>query len=686
MEPLQIVLGVHLHQPVGNFSWVLEEAYQQAYRPFLDVLKQFPTIKIVWHCCGFLCDWLENNHPEYMETLGELVQQERVELFTGGMYEPIFSVIPKRDRQVQIRMLSDWIRKRFDFEPAGAWLAERVWEPGLVADMAEAGVGYVVLDDYHFFASGLLQSELDGYYRVAELDASIAVFPISEKMRYLIPWFKNENVLEELRDMQRQGKRLAVMMDDAEKFGSWPRTHRWVYERGWLREFFRNLEENQDVARTVTFKQFLEENSPTGFAALPVASYMEMGQWALQPESALKYERWKKRFDEEGTLPDIQPFFRGGIWRNFLVKYPESNYLHKRMLHLSRAFDTEEKRSLPAYENLLKAQCNDVFWHGVFGGLYFPHLRHEAFRNILEAQKGLDGFSRLNFEKGPKLSFKDLDLDGNQEILVNHRDSFCVIAPGKGGSLLELSLKTISFNLLATLSRWKEKYHLSGAGSDTVLLEDEEAPEERDFSQLVFDRESRHSCREKIYDHPPMVDELLSNQDVSRQSFWTSCFTVTETDDKGRISISASKDEDKLIKEFRFSSYGSELEIDYLYTCHRNLSGWFGIEWTLGFAGGDDPRLFCHPLEKTGKKYGLDLPGSLENANGLTVVNLRENVSVDFSCSEPVCIRFWPIETVSQAIDKMERMYQGLAVCMLFPFRSGCFRGTLRVNIKQGRK
>jgi hypothetical protein len=33
-----------------------------------------------------------------------------------------------------------------------------------------------------------------------------------------------------------------------------------------------------------------------------------------------------------------RPFLRGGIWRNFLTRYPEANWMHKRMLALSAAW------------------------------------------------------------------------------------------------------------------------------------------------------------------------------------------------------------------------------------------------------------------------------------------------------------------------------------------------------------
>ena len=36
-----------------------------------------------------------------------------------------------------------------------------------------------------------------------------------------------------------------VYADDAEKFGEWPGTHEWVFEKGWLRGFFERLRDDE---------------------------------------------------------------------------------------------------------------------------------------------------------------------------------------------------------------------------------------------------------------------------------------------------------------------------------------------------------------------------------------------------------------------------------------------------------
>ena len=42
-NPIRLALAFHNHQPVGNFDGVIEQAYQESYKPFLDVFADYPA-------------------------------------------------------------------------------------------------------------------------------------------------------------------------------------------------------------------------------------------------------------------------------------------------------------------------------------------------------------------------------------------------------------------------------------------------------------------------------------------------------------------------------------------------------------------------------------------------------------------------------------------------------------------
>jgi 4-alpha-glucanotransferase len=181
VKKINFIFGVHNHQPVGNFGQVFEALYDKSYEPFLSILRKHPKVKCTFHITGPLLEWIEENKPEYFKTLQEMVSLGQIEFFTGGMYEPILTILPDRDKIGQIRMLTDYLKKKFKVEVKGMWLAERVWEPHLTKALSDAGVEYVVIDDAHLKAAGLNEEQTFGYYVMEEQGATAAVFPISEK-------------------------------------------------------------------------------------------------------------------------------------------------------------------------------------------------------------------------------------------------------------------------------------------------------------------------------------------------------------------------------------------------------------------------------------------------------------------------------------------------------------------------
>ncbi len=80
---LRLVLLFHNHQPVGNFDGVFEQAYQDSYKPFLDVLEQYPAMSIALHTSGSLMEWLVERHPEYVERLAVFALAGRIEIVGG---------------------------------------------------------------------------------------------------------------------------------------------------------------------------------------------------------------------------------------------------------------------------------------------------------------------------------------------------------------------------------------------------------------------------------------------------------------------------------------------------------------------------------------------------------------------------------------------------------------------------
>ena len=202
-NPIRFVLALHNHQPIGNFDDVFQQAFHDSYRPFLDVFSRYPSLKISLHTSGSLMEWLAAHHPEYLDRLAELVDQGRIEIIGGACFEPILPMIPSRDRVGQIRGYTRWLQNRLGATVRGMWMPERVWEQSLTRDLVDAGIEYTVLDDFHFKNAGLTESQLTGHLLTEDEGRMLAVFPGSERLRYLIPFGTPQETIDYLAQHRR---------------------------------------------------------------------------------------------------------------------------------------------------------------------------------------------------------------------------------------------------------------------------------------------------------------------------------------------------------------------------------------------------------------------------------------------------------------------------------------------------
>ncbi len=441
VSDLIFLFGVHNHQPVGNFPAVFKKAFRDCYRPFLEEMAEHPGIKFALHISGPLWEYMESHEKSCWDLVKEMACRGQAELLGGGFYEPVLSVIPEEDRQGQLRLMRQFLEENFGVRPRGAWLTERVWEPQLAKTLALAGIEYTLLDEEHFHYAGV--RDIHCPYMTEEEGNSLVLFPIDKKLRYLIPFRQINDINPYFKEIEAGGG-LAILADDGEKFGLWPGTRQWVYEERWLRTFLEYLE--RESIQTMTYSEYLDTGPSFSLVYIPPASYEEMMEWILEPEDYRRLKELKKE-----SSPESRRLLRGGFFREFFVKYPESNHLHKRMLFLSRAVG-QQRPSIPeAARELYRGQCNDAYWHGVFGGLYLPHLRQAAYFHLLEAEKK----ARLR----PGWEKTDYDLDGREEFF--YRDAFfgLLAKPSFGGSLVEIDFRPLSRNLSNVLSRREESYH-----------------------------------------------------------------------------------------------------------------------------------------------------------------------------------------------------------------------------------
>lgn len=663
-------LGLHNHQPVGNFDFVIERAYELSYKPLIDFFLRNPDFPFSMHFSGFLLQWLEKNHPEYFESLKKLSERGQMELLSGGFYEPILAVIPDEDKIMQINKLNKYIWDKFGQKPKGLWLAERVWEPHLVKPLAEAGIEYVVVDDAHFLSTGLQPEELFGYYIMEEQGYIVKVFPINMKLRYLIPFHEPQETIDYLKDhVSPKGTNLAVFFDDGEKFGLWPDTYKTVYEEKWLERFWQTLKENSLWIKVMNYKEYIEKFPPMGRIYLPTASYREMMEWVLYPSAQKVLEELTDEIKSQRKWEKYSPFIRGGFWRNFLAKYPEANHLHKRMLYARnkiKALPLRSKYRSFALEEIWQAQANDAYWHGIFGGLYLPHLRSAVYSHIINAENYIDKAKGKN-----EISVKsfDFDCDGREEIMVESKSFNLYFAPHLGAGLLEWDFKPLSFNLTDVLTRRREAYHdklftiKENEGEGKTIHERWTVKEKGLENLLFYDKHRRFSFKEYFFNKMPSLEELWQGGDNP----WFDSLDFSFSWEKKKIEdhlLLVFTGENNYIKvEKGFIIYKNEPKIDVIYSLENisleEISFVFAWEVLFNF------------LAPNHNDYYFYIPNlnwkSLLRSMGIEEVDswgIRSPVGIDLRCEIDKKVKWcrYPIETISLSEEGFERVYQGSAL------------------------
>lgn len=457
MNPtVALLFGVHAHQPAGNFASVVDEAHEKSYGPFLRTVHRYPEFRFAAHFSGWLLDDLLKRYPDDMRLLADMVARGQAELFGGGDMEPVLAAIPARDRMGQIEALSARLERAFGQRPRGAWLTERVWEATVVPALVQSGIEYVTVDDYHFVCAGRDLHELGGHFSTEDDGRRLDLFPISEQLRYRIPFAPADEVVRHIESLATTGAtQAAIYFDDIEKFGIWPETYDWVYGRKWLEHFIEGVLASPAIAPT-HFAEFHARERTRGIVYLPTTSYIEMGEWTLPAPRADEFAALVAQHKAEGRYERFKPFLRGGIWRNFLSRYPEANWMHKRSLALSARLD-----ALPAAERtdvmtalLHRAQANDAYWHGLFGGIYLPHLRRAVWNAMVELEALLDAAAPRE-----RMVRTDCDLDGHDELFLHDAAAQVVIRDDGTATAVELSSYPLRHNFGDTLTRRREHYY-----------------------------------------------------------------------------------------------------------------------------------------------------------------------------------------------------------------------------------
>ncbi|MBB03022.1 MAG: alpha-amylase, partial [Planctomyces sp.] len=382
---------------------------------------------------------------------------------------------------------------------------------------------------------------------------------------------------------------------------------------------------------------------------------------------------------------------RGGFWRNFLVKYPESHEMYCRMREISDRL--QELRKDPelaatamfrsAEDHLYRGQCNCPYWHGAFGGLYLPHLRNAIYYHLITADSLIE---QLQGKAGRwvEVASRDFNLDARQEVRLASDQMVGYVSPANGGHLYELDVRGARTNLLATLNRRPEPYHETilahatgggdGANETASVSGDLKFKQEDLHLKLGYDNYPRKSLVDHVLP-AGMSLEAFQQNDGFLEEAETAVFQTTLKREDGRVSAVLERrcqwgDQSPVLTKTLTldSSSPSMLHVDYELTeLQPGTPVHFAIEFNFSsMASQADDRYYYN---QDGVSLGrLGSQQELHEQNRFGLVDEWLGLDASLEISRPTNIWAYPVETVSQSEGGFELVHQSCAVILRWEF------------------
>jgi hypothetical protein len=649
MSSIGLVFGTYNHQPDGTSPERFESVYQQSYKPFLSLLYKFPRLHTVLHYCGSLFEWMEDQHPEFIMLLKEMIRRKQVELLGGGYHAPILPLIPDGDKLGQIEKMSTFIRTTFGTRPRGSWLTERVWEPTLARILSNSGIEYTFLDDHHFHIAGVKASECYQPYRTEDQGKAVTVFPLHLGLQAMIPAGSAEDLILELRAVAARGHgQTAVILVPGEMLAEGKGAAGVFKDGGWLSRFFQLVERNRDWLHSINPRHRPEILHPRGRLYFPCLSSMETMNSAL----SLSRQRVCQEMTKKVRKPDNGIYLQRGFFRQFLTRYPEVGLLYSRLMYthvLVNQIRGDKYKKKAALNELWRGQTGAVYWNGRHGGAYSNNLRKAAYRAFNEAEK----ITRNAGMFMSSIIATDYDMDGQEEYLYQGRvlNAFVHIS---GASLVELDYLPKSWNYLDTIARWPEPYHrYKYEGCDWYMrkgfIDHFLAP------STTLERFDRMSYQEM----GDFIDQPFAIQELKREQR-----KVVLTRD-GQVRIKRSKNPITLSKSYTFKENGIDLGLGIRNGGTQPVELWYGLELNLSLAGYKQATLAVQNQEQE-----TPLEGEATDLGAVKGIRIYDNANrVQIACGADREFSLWslPVYTMSYVGDSLRKIYQ--CSCLLPQWR-----------------
>jgi 4-alpha-glucanotransferase len=385
-------------------------------------------------------------------------------------------------------------------------------------------------------------------------------------------------------------------------------------------------------------------------------------------------------------------FVRGGHWRGFLAKYEESNLMHKKMLMVSNqvaAYEAkhphQQAEMEAAKDRLYASQCNCPYWHGVFGGLYLPHIRQAVYEAMITA-------SRQTLEMGTagvQIYQIDFDADGRAEVILQNAQTTAIVKPSLGGMLVSLALNQPAFELTDTLSRRREGYHRkldqavksgSGSESETASIHDLVLTKESGLDKFLrVDPYLKRCLIDHFFGPEVSLETFDSGAYVEQGDILLKSYAAEVSADRVKLTCEGTVRgigkavPVRVMKTIKITPGSSGLTVEYQVQTLSNeeIDTCLAIENNFSFQAGHAEDRYVVIDNARAKPSFLDSTGRRQGVRSIGMVDEWRSLAVAVTSDTKAEVWHLPIFTVSLSEGGFERVYQGTTLVHKFSVRLG---------------
>ncbi len=669
----RVVVILHLGMAPGTQPSDADFWWRECFQPLIGAAHHTPNVRMGLVLAGEIVEEFEQRRPEGIEWLRGLVDKGQVELVGTALHEPVLSAVPERDAIGQIHAHATLVKRVFGVRPTGCWLPHGVWDPCVPRIIAQAGMAYTFVED-RLVASVVPEGEsTSGVYRAEREGNVVAVFATDSRVREAAPEASVRQVLGHLERNAKRGNSLQVVALQANRFSN-------KRDQSWLATWLHGL------------------------------GQVETGLRTQLPSDAVREGPTRRRIYLTSGAPRDQQV----PWERCLLRYEESNRLHKRMVRVSQlverlgsmvkdgdagGYRPDPSQLVQANRYLYRAQAAPVFMHGPHPGIYDPRLRQLAWRDLLRAERV--AMDAMRIDERVIVETTDVDCDGHDDIVLRTPGVVAVVDRVHSAGLIELSIPAIARNLVDTLTRKEEPYHaqLGGIEGDDFVTEDAptraadglddeatlgsvdkkwlEAVEMRELTRaLAFDKQPRVSFVEHL------IGPDVTVHDLQRGTFKPLAkglrevpWTLVSAERHGEDSVRALLYGDGTIEEpgtegheirvhKRYTVYREpmiDVRIEVLNRSHAPLRTRLALELDLAPAGSGDALFLVAGKERR----SATLVGDLGEREAVSLE--AHDLALHLTCKRAARVWHYPIETVHQDGARLVKGHQGVCVVLVWP-------------------